>query len=102
MKDIFIERSITSNLRHDNDAQLPSVQITFFGIETPAYLGNKLAVFVTRYNQSNALSTFRARIRHWNGDRCNCRLGRQIYPKGGVSTLVIFQFFILQLLPLYI
>ena len=42
MKDIYMERNISYNLRHGNDAQLPKVRTTSFGIETTVYLGNKL------------------------------------------------------------
>ena len=42
MKDIFIERNISYNLRRGNDAQIPKVRTTSFGIESIAYLGNKL------------------------------------------------------------
>ena len=42
MKDIFKERNISYNLRRGNDAQLPKVRTTSFGIESIAYLGNKL------------------------------------------------------------
>ena len=42
MKDTFIERSITYNLRHSNGTQLPKVRTASFGVATLPYLGNKL------------------------------------------------------------
>ena len=42
VKDMFKERGITCNLRHDNDAQLPKVRTTSFGVETLPYLENGL------------------------------------------------------------
>ena len=48
MKDIFMERGITYNLRHGNDAQLPKVRTTSFGVETLAYLENNLWQFLLR------------------------------------------------------
>ena len=42
MKGIFMERNISYNLRRGNDAQLPKVRTTSFGIESIACLGNKL------------------------------------------------------------
>ena len=37
-----MEQGITYNLRHGNDARLPKVQTTSLGVETLAYLENKL------------------------------------------------------------
>ena len=83
-KDIFMERGITYNLRHGNDAQLPKVRTTSFEEETLAYLGNKLWQFLPHdIKQSNTLSIFNKRIKHWNGDRCNCRLCRLYIPRVG-------------------
>ena len=49
MKDIFMERNISYNLRHGSDAQLPKVRTTSFGIETTVYLGNKtVAAYTSR------------------------------------------------------
>ena len=42
IKDIFQERNMKYNLRHGNDAKVPKVRTTSFGIETIAYLGSRL------------------------------------------------------------
>ena len=60
MKDIFMERNISYNLRRGNDAQLPKVRITSFGIERIAYLGNKLwQLLPLEIKQSNTLPIFK-------------------------------------------
>ena len=41
MYDIFMQ-NISYSLRHDDDAQLSFVRTTSFGVESIAYLGNKL------------------------------------------------------------
>ena len=53
MKDNFMERIISYNL-NGNDAQLPKVWTTSssFGIETLAYLGNKLWLLIIKGNVS--------------------------------------------------
>ena len=64
MKDIFMERNISCNLRHGNDAQLPKVRTTSFGIESIAYLRNELwQLLPLEIKQSNALPIFNKRIR---------------------------------------
>ena len=42
LNDIFMQRNISYSLRHGDDAQLPKVRTTPFGVESIAYLGNKL------------------------------------------------------------
>ena len=37
----FMERIISYDIRHGDDAKLPKARTTSFGIETIAYLGNK-------------------------------------------------------------
>ena len=84
MKDIFKERNISYNLRRGNDAQLPKVRTTSFGIESIAYLGNKLwQLLPLEIKQSNTLPIFKKRIRCWKGDKCNCRLCKTYIPKVG-------------------
>ena len=41
MKQIFMQRNISYSLRY-GDAQVPNVRTTSFGVESIAYLGNKL------------------------------------------------------------
>ena len=60
MKDICMERNIGYNLRHGNDAQLPKVRTTSFGIETTVYLGNKLWQFIPQeIKESSTLPIFK-------------------------------------------
>ena len=60
MKDIFIERNISYNLRRGNDAQIPKVRTMSFGIDSIAYLGNKLwQLLPLEIKQSNALPIFK-------------------------------------------
>ena len=75
MKDIFMERNISYNLRRGNDAQLPKVRATSFGIESIACLGNKLwQLLPLEIKQSTTLPIFKKRIRCWKGDKCNSML----------------------------
>ena len=83
----FYETNISYNLRYGNDAQLPKVRTTSFGIETIAYLGNKLwQLLPQEIKQSNTLPIFKKQIRCWNGNKCNCRLCKTYIPKVGFLT----------------
>ena len=60
MKDIFMQRNISYSLRHGDDAQLPKVQTTSFGVESIAYLGNKLwQKLLQEIKQSSSLPIFK-------------------------------------------
>ena len=60
MKEIFMQRNIGYSLRHGDDAQLPKVRTTSFGVESIAYLGNKLCqILPQEIKQSNSLPIFK-------------------------------------------
>ena len=88
MKEIFMQRNVSYSLRHAHgDAQLPKVRTTSFGVDSIAYLGNKLwQILPQEIKQSNSLSIFKKQIRCWNGGRCNCRLCKVYIPKAGFLT----------------
>ena len=84
MRDIFQERNVNYNLRHGNDAQLPKVRTTSFGIKTITYLGSRLwQLLLQEIKQSNTLSIFKKRIKCWKGGECNCRLCKTYIPQVG-------------------
>ena len=61
-----MQRSISYSLRHGNDAQLPKVRTTSFGVESIAYLGNKLWQNLKQeIKQSSSLPIFKKQIRCW-------------------------------------
>ena len=87
MKEIFMQRNIGYSLRHGDDAQLPKVRTTSFGVESIAYLGNKLwQILPQEIKQLNSLPIFKKQIRCWNGEKCNCRLCKVYIPKVGFLT----------------
>ena len=94
MKDIFMERCTTQNLRHGNDAQLPKVRSTSFGVdENIAYLLNKLWQLLPHEIKLPNTSFIPTKNElHWNGDECNCR---NVYPKSRVLSIIIFLYFYL-------
>ena len=82
IKEIFRERDVCHNLRHDNDAKLHEVRATSYGVETIGYLRNKLwQLFPHETKTSANLIVFKKHIRSWNCDRCNCML-RKTYMLG--------------------
>ena len=87
INDIFIQRSISYSLRYGDDAQLPKVRTTSFGVESIAWLGNKLWQNLPQeIKQSNSLTIFKKQIRCRNGGKCNCRLCQVYIPKVGFLT----------------
>ena len=63
MKEIFMQRNISYSLRHGSHAQLPKVQTTPFGVESIAYLGNKLwQILPQEIKQSNSISIFKNKL----------------------------------------
>ena len=76
MKETSMQRNNSYSLRHGDDAQVPKVRTTSFGVESIAYLGNKLwQILPQEIKQSNSLPIFKKQIiRFWNGGKCNCML----------------------------
>ena len=52
MKEIFMQRNISYSLRYGDDAQVPKVRRTSFGVESIAYLGNKLWQILPQENKT--------------------------------------------------
>ena len=69
MKNIFLQRSISFRLRHSNDAELPEVRTTSFGIELITYLGNKLWQHLPQeIYQADSLPVVKKQVKRWNGE----------------------------------
>ena len=87
-KDIFQERNMNYNLRHGNDAQVPKVRTTSFGIETIAYLGSRLYgnYCCKKKNNQTPFLFSKKRIKCWKGGECNCRLCKAYIPQAGFLT----------------
>ena len=87
MKDIFTQRNTGYELRHGTDAQVPKVRTTSFGIETIAFLGNRMwQLLPHEIKDSSTLPIFKKQIRCWNGDKCNCRLCKVYVQQVGFIT----------------
>ena len=85
MNDLFMERNISYNPRHGNDAQRPKVRTMSFTIVTIAYLGNKTWQLIPTEKRVKHPSYFQKRIRCWNSDKCN-------YATGGSAKDIFFIF----------
>ena len=91
MKDIFQKRNVNYNLRHGNDAQLPKVRTTSFGIKTITYLGSRLwQLLPQEIKQSHTLSIFNERIKCWKGGECNCRLCKTYSASWVPNRIIVF------------
>ena len=81
MMDIFQERNVNYNQRHGNDAQLPKVRTTAFGIETITYLGSRLwQLLPQEIKQSNTLSIFTKEL----------NVGKVVSVRSLISLLLLF------------
>ena len=87
MIEIFMQQNISYSLRYGDDAQVPKVRTTSFGIESIAYLGNILwQILPQEIKQSNSLPIFKSQIRFLNSGKCSCRLCKVYIPKVGFPT----------------
>ena len=86
MKDIFMQRNISDSRKHGDDAQLPKVRTTSFGVESIAYLGNTLWQKLPQEIQTSSLPVFKKQIRCWNSGKCNCRLCKVYISEVGFLT----------------
>ena len=86
MKEIFMQRNISYSLRYGDNAQVPTVRTTSFGVESIAYLGRLWQTLPQEIKQSNSLPIFKKQIRCWNGGKCSCRLCKVYIPKVGFLT----------------
>ena len=58
-----MQRNISYSLRHGDDAQLPKVRTTSFGVESIAYLGNKLwQILPQEINNQTAFPTSKEKL----------------------------------------
>ena len=93
MKDICKQRHICYDLRHGNDEQLPKVRTASFGIETVAFLGNRIYQLLPgEVKDSRTLPIFKKQMRCWNCEKGSCRLCQEYIPQVGFITAKIPKF----------
>ena len=72
----FLEKKVVkSDLRTKNLCRLPKIRTTTFGIESLSFRGSLL--WNSLCDQIKALpnvAAFKRAIKHWLGDKCNCRI----------------------------
>ena len=74
MRHVFIERNNQYNLRSENHLQLPVKKTTTYGLENIEYRGCLLwSTLPKEVKDSNTLSEFTRKIKHWDGNSCVCR-----------------------------
>ena len=84
MKEIFCERTVTYNLRNNNEFLLPRVRTTSYGSETIKYRGQRLWLSLPQYiRDAQSIIEFKKQIKSWNGADCTCRLCRTFIPHLG-------------------
>ena len=77
MKEIFRERTITYNLRNNNEFMLPTAETETFGTETIKYRGQRHWLSLPQHIKNvQPINEFENKIKSWNGDECTCILCR--------------------------
>ena len=78
MKDIFPERAIPYNLRNMNPFQASNVKTVYNGTETLSFRGPKTwAIVPESIRNATSLREFKAKIKLWEPNGCECRLCRK-------------------------
>ena len=84
MKEIFRERNITYNLRHNNEFMLPRAKIVTYGTETIKYRGQRLWLSLSQHIKNvQSVIEFKSKIKSLNAVECTCRLCRTFIPQLG-------------------
>ena len=100
MKEIFCERTVTYNLRNNNEFLLPRVRTTSYGSETIKYIGQRLWLSVPQHiRDAQSINEFKKQIRSWNGADCTCRLCRTFIPR--ISDFKLLGFLLYYALTLF-
>ena len=84
MKENFCERTVTYNLRNNNEFLLPMVRTTSYGSETIKCRGQRLWLSLPQHiRNAQSINEFKKEIKSWNGTDCTCRLCRAFIPPLG-------------------
>ena len=74
MQELFQQVKNSQNLRNNKDFEVPKVRTVNNGIETIRYRGPITWDLVPdNIKQSNSLSEFKGKIKHWKPEGCTCR-----------------------------
>ena len=86
MKEIFVQKDMTYNLRNNLLMRIPKTRTSRHGIESLSFLGwglwNNLP---DEFKSIKTLESFKRQIKGWN-DSCNCRLCRKFVSQVGFLT----------------
>ena len=75
MRDVFTERNNQYNLRNEDHLRLPVAKTATYGLENIENRGCLLwSTLPKEIKDSNTLSEFTRKIKHWDGNSCVCRL----------------------------
>ena len=86
MKEIFVQKDITHNLRNNLPMCIPKTRTSNYGIGNLSFLGCKLwNNLPDEFKSIKTLVTFMRTIKGWN-DNCNCRLCIKLISNIGFRT----------------
>ena len=84
MKEIFCERTVTYNLRNNNEFLLPRVRTASYGSEIIKYRWQRLWLSIPQHiRDAQSINEFKKQIKSWNGADCTCRLWKTFIPQLG-------------------
>ena len=86
MKEIFVQKDMTYNLRDNLLMRIPKTRTSRHGIDSSSFLGCKLwKNLPDEFKSIKTLESFKRQINGWN-DSCNCRLCREFVSQVGFLT----------------
>ena len=86
MKEIFVQRDMTYNLRNNFLMRIPKMRTSRHGIESLSFLGCRLwNNLPDEFKSIKTLESFKRQIKGWN-DSDNCKLCRKFVSQVGFLT----------------
>ena len=75
MNDIFQPKTVSYNLKSQNDFTRPNVNSEYFGINSLRYMAAKVWDIVPRdIKDVNDIEDYKNNIRKWKSSNCHCKL----------------------------
>ena len=74
MKEIFVREDTRYNLKWVDRLNVPRVNSNTYGLESLSFRGSQLWNLLP--NDLSSVSTFKDKIKGWNGSNCNCKVCR--------------------------
>ena len=85
MEDVFKFKNLTYNFRNAETLNRNHVNSVKYGTERISSLSTR-KILTNDYKELISLSTFKSKIKHWETDKCPCRLCKTCIQRVGFFT----------------